>query len=340
MLWISLAACAEPLASDSAPAAADVVLENLRLPGGETVDLRVEDGVIVEIGELTGGTDLGGRYVASSFADSHVHLAYVSDGAEALADNGVAAAVDLAAPIGSVTSGLPISTVWAGPMVTADGGYPTRSWGSNGYGTECSGADEARQAVRDHHAAGARVIKVPLQEPLLSDEALRAIADEAHGLGLLVATHALTDEMAAKGAAVGFDVLAHTPTQALSDATVQAWSDKAVISTLRAFGGSDVTVDNLRRLHDAGATVLYGTDLGNTRTAAIDPYELALLADAGLSNAEILASGTTAADVWGFRLGLEVGDEASFVVVEADPLDDVSTLGDPLEVWSRGVRRR
>ena len=28
------------------------------------------------------------------------------------------------------------------------------------------------------------------------------------------------------------------------------------------------------RLHAAGATVLYGTDLGNTRTAAIDVLEL------------------------------------------------------------------
>ena len=41
----------------------------------------------------------------------------------------------------------------------------------------------------------------------------------------------------------------------------------AVVSTLAAFGGSPAAVDNLRRLHAAGATVLYGTDLGNTRDA-------------------------------------------------------------------------
>ncbi|MCP4808438.1 MAG: hypothetical protein GY913_05980 [Proteobacteria bacterium] len=212
-----LLACASVPASDTAEAAApaaDAILENVRLPGDASVDLRVEDGVIVEIGELSGGTDLGGRFIAPAFADSHVHLAYLNGAAEPLADNGVVAAVDLAAPLGSISSGLPIDVVWAGPMVTADGGYPTRSWGSNGYGTECSDAEEARQAVRDHHAAGARVIKVPLQEPLLSDEALLAVADEAHGLGLMVATHALTDAMAAKGAEMGFDVLAHTPTEA------------------------------------------------------------------------------------------------------------------------------
>lgn len=342
LLLVACAATPSSSTGDSRPVAADLVLRNVQLPGGVMADLRVQDGVLVEIGaagQLGEGTDLEGRFVAPAFADSHVHLAYL-DAAQELADNGVVAAVDLAAPVGSMSTGLPLDVVWSGPMVTADGGYPTQSWGSNGYGTECSDADEARQAVRDHHAAGARVIKVPLQEPLLSDEALRAVADEAHSLGMLVATHALSDEMAAKGAAVGFDVLAHTPTEALSDSTVQAWSGRYVVSTLRAFGGSTTTVDNLGRLHAAGATVLYGTDLGNTRTAAVDPYELQLLAQAGLSNEEILASGTTGADAWGFALGLEVGRDASFLVVSGDPLVDPAVLGSPEEVWVRGVRRR
>ena len=37
--------------------------------------------------------------------------------------------------------------------------------------------------------------------------------------------------------------------------------DGVVISTLEAFGGRSSTVENLRQLRAAGATVLYGTDI-------------------------------------------------------------------------------
>ena len=89
--------------------------------------------------------------------------------------------------------------------------------------------------------------------------------------------------------------------------------------------------------------MLYGTDFGNTRTPGIDPAEIALLAAAGLTPAEILAAGTAApAAYWGFpTLGsIEVGKDASFLVLARDPLVDPGVLADPEEVWIRGVRLR
>jgi imidazolonepropionase-like amidohydrolase len=111
---------------------------------------------------------------------------------------------------------------------------------------------------------------------------------------LPVACHALGDRDAAAAAAAGCDVLAHTPVEPLAGTTIDAWRGKTVISTLMAFGGGDDAVDNLRRLHDAGVTVLYGTDLGNRRVAGVDDDELRLLGDAGLDDDEIRASMTTA----------------------------------------------
>src|ERR1700760_3589849 len=64
-------------------------------------------------------------------------------------------------------------------------------------------------------------------------------------------------------------------------ATVAAGRGRAVISTLAAFGGSPAAVDNLRRLRAAGATVLYGTDLGNLDVAGPSEPEIALPARAG-----------------------------------------------------------
>ena len=115
-----------------------------------------------------------------------------------------------------------------------------------------------------------------------------------------------------------------------------------MISTLRAFGGSAATVDNLRRLKAAGVTVLYGTDLGNTRDARIDPTELDLLAQAGLEPAEVLAAGTTApAAFWGLDgLGtLAPGQAASLLVLDADPTKEPGTLSRPVMVVLDGVTR-
>src|SRR6185436_1172042 len=124
--------------------------------------------------------------------------------------------------------------------------------------------------------------------------------EEAHARGLKVAAHALSDDEAARAARAGVDVLAHTPVAALSKKTIALWSDRAVISTLRAFGGSKTALSNLRALRDAGATVLYGTDFGNTTTPGIDGNELELLTQAGLDGAAILDAGTsTPAAFWG-----------------------------------------
>lgn len=348
----------DPLAALAAPRlalptlAGCVTPDHFVLAGGAVVglgpaDVEVADGRIVAIGAVDSDArryDVSGRWLVPAAIDSHVHLAYLPEG-DAMAAGGIAAAVDLAAPTTFLTADPgPLRVLAAGPMITAVGGYPTRGWGRDGYGVEVTTPDEAAAAVESLHAQGARVVKIPLDSgPRLSDEALAAAIDRAHALGMKVAVHALGDADAADAAALGADVLAHTPTAALSEATVAAWSGRAVVSTLDAFGGGATTRANLLALRDAGATVLYGTDFGNTRVAGIDPNELALLAEAGLAPAEILAALTTApAAFWGFEgLGaLAVGGPASLLVVTADPLADPSTLASPERVYLDGARLR
>ncbi len=339
LLWGCSPATADP--------GAHFVLVGGRLPGGARADVEVLDGRIARVGD--GATapervDVTDRWLAPAFVDSHVHLTYLPVHQE-LADAGVALAVDLAAPIGALATGRTSGprVLGSGPMVTAIGGYPTRSWGAGGYGIECADADAAVAAVERVHGAGAKLVKLPLAgAPQLDQVALRAAVDRAHALGLVVVSHALDDASARLAADVGVDALAHTPTSRLSDATVAAWAGRTVISTLRAFGGSATTVDNLRRLRQAGARVLYGTDLGNTRDARIDPSELALLTDAGLDGGAILAAGTSApAAFWGQRdLGaLAAGRAASLLVLDADPTVDPTTLSRPVSVYLDGRPR-
>jgi len=334
------------------PEAGSVLLQDAMLAGagpfsGQSVDVLVEAGRITAIGHLEVGEasveNLQGRWLAPAFIDSHVHLSYLPR-TEQMLDGGIAAAVDLAAPIQSLDDDTaPLTLLSSGPMVTAQQGYPTQSWGAFGYGLECSDSNSVRDAVSALIERGARVIKMPITgSRSLSEDSLRAGIEVAHQAGLKVASHALSDEAAAQAAQVGIDVLAHTPTEALSDATLQLWSNRAVISTLRAFGGSDAAIGNLRALREAGATVLYGTDFGNLQTTGIVGAEIELLTESGMSGAQILASGTNvAAQWWGIDgLGsIEVGSRASLLVLAADPALDPGVLADPEAVWIDGIKR-
>tara|TARA_Y100000588_G_scaffold90823_1_gene97874 strand:- start:1368 stop:2468 length:1101 start_codon:yes stop_codon:yes gene_type:complete len=294
-----------------------------------------------------------GLFIAPTFIDSHVHLAYAYSANE-LARGGIAGAVDLAAPMSFLAADLkPMTVIRAGPMITAVAGYPTKSWGADGYGLEISGVTAAQEAVDRLYAAGARVIKIPVGDAtgggilsmakngsILSDAEIKAIVDRAHSHGMRVASHALNDFDALRAAAAGVDVLAHTPVERLSDQTIKAWSGRALISTLAAFPDSTEAVGNVRRLREAGTTVLYGTDMGYTSFPGINPQELELLQKAGLDNAAIIEAGTTVpAEYWGFRDGLgtlAVGNTASFLILDADPGSDPLTLSRPLAVYIYG----
>ncbi len=317
----------------------------------DAVDVLVVDGRIADVADAgtiaqRKGDDVvaaEGRWIAPAFIDSHVHLEYDPRPSE-LADGGVAAVVDHAAPVRFFEQDwAPLQVLGSGPMVTAVGGYPTQGWGAGGYGHEVVGGEEAAQAVRDLRELGAGLIKLPVTGgSQLQDEAMEAAVAQAHALGLKVSTHALGDEHARRGADVGCDLLAHTPTSALSAATVEAWAGRAVISSLRAFGGSGAAVDNLAALRGRDATVLYGTDFGNTRTAGIDRLELVLMQEAGLDGRAILASGTSApAAFWGFDdLGaIETGKRASFLLLPRDPVADPLALSEPDAVYIDGNRR-
>jgi len=321
------------------PVADPVVFTNARLAGGASTDLGVRGGVVVPVSSLADAprVDLQGRFVVPAFIDTHVHVVYLPRGKELVA-GGIAGVVDLAAPEARLDQpdGGP-TTVFAGPILTAPGGYPTQSWGRDGYGLEVSDADEARAAVDRLHAAGVGVIKtvVGASGPQLDPTTLAAITARAHELGLQVGVHALDDASARIAGEADCDILVHAPQGELSTETVALWKDKAVISTISAFGGRQST----RQLREAGAQVLYGTDYGNTSRSGISDAEIRGMVDAGMDGHAIIRSGTVdPAERFGFSaLGsLDAGKEASFVVLARDPHEDPFVLAAPEAVVWRG----
>jgi len=339
-----------PSAGGTPKNSADARAPSFVLKGGNVFgvgkrNLRIDGGRVVAVGVSVADTDrivdVTGRYIVPGFIDSHVHLAYDPVGDELLA-SGIVAVLDLAAPLATLSDGHgALRVLNAGPMITAPLGYPTTSWGSAGYGLEVTSPATAAAAVQTLFAAGAQVIKVPLTAaPTLDDPTVKAIVAAAHQHKLKVFTHALEEVNAARAAADGIDVLAHTPTEALSDATLDAWKTRTVISTLSAFGGGAAAVKNLQQLHQRGARVLYGTDLGNTRDTNIQAGEITLLLAAGFDGASIVNAGTSIpAEFLGLTdLGsLDVGKRASFLVLAGDPSVDPHTLSEPIAVYVDGA---
>lgn len=100
---------------------------------------------------------------------------------------------------------------------------------------------------------------------------------------------------------------------------------------------------NVKTLHDAGIPIAMGTDSGAmpTRIAGFAEHrELQLLAEAGLSPMEAIVCATArSAEAIGQgrdRGTLEPGKRADFLVLDADPLDDIRNTERIAMIWHGG----
>lgn len=285
--------------------------------------------------------DAPGTWVGPGLVDAHVHLAFGAPSAALL--GGLVGVRDLGAPpelaarlrtSADVPAGSPHVRV-TGPLLTAPGGYPSTSWGRDGFARFIDSPAAARAAVRDLVAEGVDLVKVALEPaggPVPTLAEVRAVVEAAHAAGLRVTAHALGVEMVVRALDAGVDELCHTPTQRLAPALVDriASAGVVVVSTLQTFfagGEGSAAAANAAALVAAGVTYAYGTDLGNAGTKpGVAPAELERVADAGLGRLGALRAATvTSAGLLGGsgltgRIG--AGDPAAIVVLAGDPLAD------------------
>lgn len=99
---------------------------------------------------------------------------------------------------------------------------------------------------------------------------------------------------------------------------------------------------NLKKLHDAGVPVVFGTDSGvPTRFIGyFEHLEMSMMAEAGLTPMQIIVSATRNPALYlGLKnIGtLEKGNYADFIVLDGDPLDDINNTRKISSVFIGGV---
>jgi imidazolonepropionase-like amidohydrolase len=200
-----------------------------------------------------------------------------------------------------------------------------------------------------------------------TDEELAAAVDEAHAHGLPVTAHAHAHAAVWQALRAGVDGIEHCTSVTAAGAHVDdelaaalAASGVAVCPTL----GSDPAVsvppevlamaeragltqailqDGVARLSRAGVRIVAGSDagIGPAKPHGILPRTLEEYVNSGMDPAAALAAGTArAAEACGVpdRKGrVRSGFDADLLIVEGDPLADITTLRRPVSVYLAGT---
>ncbi|WP_155264815.1 metal-dependent hydrolase family protein [Sphingomonas segetis] len=220
--------------------------------------------------------------------------------------------------------------------------------------------EQAREKVRWVHKYGAEVIKIcatggvfslgdSVGAQQMTLEEMKAIADEAHMLGLKVAAHAHGDEGIRTAILAGIDTIEHA--SLASDATIQLakqhgtwfdmdiYNDDYILATGTANGTEQESLDKERmiglkqrqtfqRAVRAGVKMIFGTDAG-VYPHGDNAKQFAKMVQWGMTPIQAIQAATVRASE---ALGrsdvgvIEPGRYGDLIAVAGDPLRDVTLL--------------
>lgn len=234
-LLLGVAACG----TGGEPSTGPLVITNGTVIDGTGAD-PIEDGIVVIEGDhitIVGPSmgysippdaqviDANGGTILPGFIDAHVHSTAESFLRREFLLGGITSVCDLGTPLDQIDSfeeeyyrEEPVARGFrAGPIITAVGGMPDAVLHAN-LNYEVGTPEDARAAVADLHDRGVDMIKVYLHKesggvgyPMLDEERLVAIVEEAHARGLLVRAHVTYINLLPMAMNAGVDTIEHVP---------------------------------------------------------------------------------------------------------------------------------
>ncbi len=235
----------------------------------------------------------------------------------------------------------------------------------------CDGADDCRRATRLAVRGGADVIKITATGGVLSntraglgqqlfDDELVAIVEAAESMGRRVTAHAHGVDGINAALRAGVHSIEHGTY--LNDETIELFLEHDAILVPTVIAGVTVTgwtneewlpapsrekaaivgplmIDMLRRAHEGGVRIAFGTDTGVSRHGE-NALEFVYMIEAGFEPEEAIRAATVIAaehiqleDEIGT---IEAGKSADIIAVTADPLLNIEELLDVDFVMARG----
>ena len=227
-----------------------------------------------------------------------------------------------------------------------------------------TGVEGARQAVRTQIYNGADVIKliasgrvgsnaytVPWDTEMTRDE-MAAVCDEAHRFNRKVAAHAYSSDAVTDCTIAGVDSIEHGVMIDESTIELMAKNDTALVPTMTAFHNylqpgaeerfpayrlargrpmAEIQQKNFSKYLEYGLTIATGSDGPRPGShPGTTGLEIQLMVKAGMSTFQAVQAATSnASKVLGLtdKVGtIEVGKLADLIVVDGDPLADISIL--------------
>ncbi len=186
------------------------------------------------------------------------------------------------------------------------------------------------EAIRVAHEHGARVTAHCFGRTVLPWLIESGIDCIEHGTGL---TPDLVDAMAERGTALVPTVMQLNSFPRYAEAGEGRFP--AYAATIRDLHAR--RRETIMSAHEAGVAIYAGTDAGGVLPHGGIAGEVLELAAYGLSAADALGAASWRAREWlGWNADLQEGAPADFVVLDGDPLEDLSVLRTPARVVLRG----
>ncbi|WP_333874991.1 amidohydrolase family protein [Methylobacter sp.] len=316
--------------------------------------------------------DLGDATLLPGFIELHAHIGFQHVPADIVLKHGITTIRDVGGPLHKPYGGDgSLRVLTSGPIITAPGGYPIPELGSENIAIAVSTERQARETVRALIHGGAVVIKVALEpggeagspwasehhhtdsgqdhphsknnRPLLPENIVRAIVDEAHKQGRKVTAHIGE----AKGAKIavdsGIDEWAHIPCSVIPEALLKKAVERNIktVTTLDILSKCPAVADNARTLAALGGKFLYGAEIAHPDIPwGIDAQELMeIMRMTDMQAIDALRSATSES---GSHLNipllgtLQSGAPADMIAVKGDPVHAFKTLEYPDFVMSGG----